>query len=172
VREAEQVVCDAWIQALAAHRDQAHATMLTAAARCDDARRSLARALAERAPNPIATAQAAMEEALAAGRQAARSYEQAQGGLARELDLLLWRNSERRMEACIARNGEPTPQTAQIEQAEQAERTEQAEHAGQSERTERPQPDREQSVPVLSRLSRRLLPWCLCLAVSFTPGRA
>jgi hypothetical protein len=149
VYDAEQIVCDAWVQALVAHRDQAHAAMLVAAAHCDDARRSLDRTLAERAANPIATAHAAFEEALAVGRQAARSYQQAQEGLMLELDLLLWRNIQRRMQACIARHGEPTPQTAQIEQ---------------------PQPGREQPVPVLSRLSRWFLPWCLYVAGSFVRG--
>lgn len=149
VHDAEQILCDAWIQVLVAHRDQAHATMLAAAAHCDDARRSLARTLAERAPNPIATAHAALEEALDAGRHATRSYQQAQEGLMLEVDLLFWRNVQRRMDACIARNGEPTPQTAQIEQ---------------------PRPDRDQPVPVLSRLGRWFLPWCLYVAVSFACG--
>jgi hypothetical protein len=134
VHDAAQIMSDAWVQVLVAHRDQAHATMLTAAAHCDDARRSLARTLVERAPNPIATAHAALEEAQAGRWQAARSYEQAQEGLVLELDLLLWRNTQRRKDACIARNGEPMPQTALIEQ---------------------PQPAREQPTPVLSRLSRR-----------------
>jgi len=107
VRDAEQIMCDAWIQALVAHRDQAHAAMLEAAADCDDARRSLARTLVERVPESIATAHAALEEALAAGRRAVRDFQQAQEALARELDLLIWRNIQRRMEACIARNGEP-----------------------------------------------------------------
>ncbi|WP_370378874.1 hypothetical protein [Catenulispora sp. GAS73] len=138
MRDAEQIVCDAWVQALVTHRDQAHAAMFEAAAHCDEVRRSLARALVERKPDSIATAHAALEEALAAGRRAARSFQQAQEGLALELDLVIWRNIQRRMEACVARDGEPTPQTAQIEQ---------------------PEPDRDRPAPVLSRLRRRFLPW-------------
>ncbi|MBS2536166.1 hypothetical protein KGQ20_25715 [Catenulispora sp. NF23] len=147
VDEAEQIVCDAWVQLLVADRDQAHAAMLAAAAHCEAARSSLARILVGRAPNPIAVAHAALEEALAAGRQAARSYQQAQEGLMLELDLIAWRNIQRRMLACVARNGEPAPQPAQIEQ---------------------PRPRREQPVPLLARLSRRFLPWCLSIAVIFT----
>jgi hypothetical protein len=150
VHDAEQIVCDAWVQVLVAHRDQAHAALLWASVRCDDARRRLARTLTQRAPNPIATAQLALEEALTAGRQAARSYERAQEGLVLELDLLAWRNIQRRVQACIARNGEPTPAAAPIEP---------------------PRQDQEPPVPVLARLSRRVLPWFLFVAVSYTAGR-
>ncbi|GAA2051966.1 hypothetical protein GCM10009839_69000 [Catenulispora yoronensis] len=149
VHDAEQIVGDAWIQVLVTHRDQTNAALVAATARCDGTRRQLAQTLAERAPHPIAAAHTALEEALAAQRTAARSYEQAHEGLVLELDLLAWRNIQHRVEECIARNGEPTTPAA---------------------RTEPPPAVREPSVPVLSRLSHRLLPWCLYLVVSYAAG--
>jgi hypothetical protein len=88
VAAAEEVVCDAWVQMLVECRDQAEATMKAASVRCDDARRTLATALVERAPAGIASAHADLEQALATARSTSRACEQARAGIALELDLL------------------------------------------------------------------------------------
>lgn len=148
VHDAEQIVCDAWVQVLVEHRDRAQAAMQAASVHCDAARRRLSETLVARAPGGIAAAHADLENALAAERRASRSYEQSHEGLVLELDLLAWRAIERKVDACIVRNGEPTTPAGTEQEAQ----------------------DPVRRVPALSRFSRRFLPWCLYVAASFTAG--
>ena len=103
VAAAEEIVCDAWVQMLLEHRDRAQLAMEAASMRCDDARRTLAAALHERAPARIASAHADLEEALTTARLTSHACEQAREGLALQLDLLAWKAIERRVDACVAR---------------------------------------------------------------------
>jgi hypothetical protein len=65
--------CDTWVQMLIEYRDQAEAAIKAASVHCDDARRTLATALLERA----------------------------RAGIALELDLLAWKANEHGADASI-----------------------------------------------------------------------
>jgi hypothetical protein len=156
VDDAEEIVGAVWIQILIEQRDQARTALKAAIVRGEDARRCLAATLLDREPRGIAAAHADLEESLADARSASRDYEQAQKGLVLELDLLTWRAVERKVEACIARNG--------------GRRNESATPA--TEIAQRPQyPERPVTllpVSLLSRLSRRALRWFVYAVVTFT----
>jgi hypothetical protein len=109
VHAAEQIVGDAWVRALIAHRDQARDALRMASECCAEARRELSAALTERSPRSIAMAHAGLEAALAAARSASSSSEQAHEVLVRELDLLAWKAIERKVSACIAGDAAAQP---------------------------------------------------------------
>lgn len=110
VHDAEQIVGEAWVEILFWHRQEARAAAHTASTHCEDVQRRLFAMLLGRAPTGISAAHADLEAALAAARQAVRTYEQAHQGLILQLELQAWRATERRGDAGIARDGEAMPQ--------------------------------------------------------------
>lgn len=103
IAAAEEVVCAAWVQVLIECRDRAEAAAKAASVRCDDARRTLATALVERAPAAIASAHAGLEQALATARSTSRACDRANAGIALELDLLAPKTGANRADADIGR---------------------------------------------------------------------
>jgi hypothetical protein len=86
VHDAEQIVGEAWVEVLLWHRHQARAASHIATMHCEDAQRRLSAMLLGRAPTGISAAHADLEAALAAARQAVRTYEQAHQGLVGQLE--------------------------------------------------------------------------------------
>ena len=110
VRDAEEIVGEAWVEMLFWHRDRACAAAQTASEHCEDVRRRLSAMLLERAPTGVSAVQADLDAALAAARQAVRIYEQASQALVLQLEFHERRATQRRDDAAITRDGEAAPQ--------------------------------------------------------------
>lgn len=151
--DAEDVLAEAWVHVLIEVRDRRQAKARGAAVRCERARRALDAALVLRDPDPIAAAHADLEQTLLAAGAAHDLYAQAHHRVNAEVEQLWWRSVQRKVEACVARNGPPQ---AGSRAGEQGDRHDSRQGGGEGDR-----PDTAPPPSLLVRLSRRAVTWML-----------